>query len=106
MLFGMTYNVVFWILFGIFIALQVADLISTKLSLSTGKTYEVNKLMAWIYSKLGFMWFILLKLVPIVFAFVLHFYIIEAAVWGLILLDILYPIGVINNFRLYFKYKG
>lgn len=84
----------------IFILLNILDLITTYLVISSGKGTEANKLAKWVLDKAGWIGMSALKGVVIVGALVLG---PSAPPSILTALSIMYAVVVINNYRIYRK---
>jgi hypothetical protein len=88
-----------YILLVIFIALQAGDFYTTYTILKTGKGYEANPILAWVFSKIGYpTGLVVFKGLCIVIGFLLMPY------WyALALLNALYLWVVWNNYKVMTK---
>jgi hypothetical protein len=84
-----------YILFGIFAALQIADLYSTVTALNTGKAYEANPIMAWFFKRFGVLPSLIVLKATVIG---LIFYFVDS--WMMLaVLDILYAYVVYLNVK-------
>jgi hypothetical protein len=91
-----------YILFAIFIALQIGDAWTTINVTKSGKGHEGNPIMAWVFSKIGLIaGFIVTKTVMlVVLGFSLYFAPIHAATFALIVFNGMYAYIVYLNYRI------
>lgn len=85
-----------YILFAIFIALQIGDAWTTIQVIKTDKGHEGNAVMAWIFEKIGVLQgFIVMKVITVIAVYFI------VPVWpALLVLDLVYGYVVYQNYRI------
>lgn len=98
-------NILLWVLFLIFIALNIADFVSTKKALDLGFR-EANPAMEWLMDKMGVVLAMIIakSLVIVILAGVLAFTPQWLNAGMLVIINILYCVVVYNNFRGIYDY--